>query len=330
MNSRERVLATIQHRPADRMPVYGWTKANLEQPICAAFGSVDAFEDHYEFDLVHLFGGPNPHAASSVRPVEGAAPSILPQDYLDVPLNDPNDQRTYQDLVEQIAHHQGERGRFVYVQTPGIFESLNDVFGLQNHLLYLALYPEALQLVYQRQAEWNRAFAMNCIDLGVDMIHVSDDWGWQKGLLFNPRTWWKLIYPNHEITCRAVLARGMPISLHSDGNINAVIDGVIKLGYQVVHPWQESAGMSLEDYKAHYSEQLVVMGGLDVQTAIGFGKTDHLKSEIERVIGMFPDGGLIFCTTHFVQDHCSIEELVMAFDLVHELVHKTSRVAVMK
>ena len=326
MNSRERVLATIQHRPADRMPVYGWTEANLEQPIREAFGSVEAFEDHYEFDLVHLFGGPTPHPAAAVRPVEGAAASILPADYLDIPLNDPNDHSRYRDLVRLVAHHQGERGRFVYVQTPGIFECLNDVFGLQNHLLYLAMYPEALQQVYRRQAEWNRAFAMNCIDLGVDMIHVSDDWGWQKGLLFNPRTWWKLIYPNHEITCQAVLARGVPLSMHSDGNINSVIDGVIKLGYQVVHPWQESAGMSLLDFKSSYSRQITAMGGLDVQTTIGFGKIDYLKSEIERVIGMFPDGGLIFCTSHFVQEHCSMEELATAFNLVHELVHQRSRV----
>jgi uroporphyrinogen decarboxylase len=327
MNSRERVLATIQHRRADRMPVYGWTKENLEQPIREAFGSIEAFEDHYEFDLVHLFGGPNPHPVNSRRPVEGAGPSILPQDYLDVPLNNPNDQSTYQDLVEQIAHHQGERGRFVYVQTPGIFESLNDVFGLQNHLLYMALYPDALQKVYRRQAEWSRTFAMNCIDLGVDMIHVSDDWGGQSGLLFRPRTWWKLIYPNHEVTCKAVLARGVPLSMHSDGNINSVIDGIIKLGYQVVHPWQESAGMSLADFKEHNSEHFIVMGGLDVQTTIGFGKIDFLKSEIERVIGMFQDGGLIFCTSHFIQDHCSLQELVTAFDLVYELVHNTSRVS---
>jgi uroporphyrinogen decarboxylase len=326
MNSRERVLATIQHRPADRMPIYGWTQANLEQPICAAFGSMDAFEDRYEFDLVHLFGGPNPHPEEVTRPTEGAGPSILPQEYLDVPLNDPNDQRTYQDLVQQIAHHQRERGRFVYVQTPGIFECLNGVFGIENHLLYLALYPAALQEVYRRQAEWNRAFAMNCIDLGVDMVHVSDDWGGQHGLLFSPRTWWKLIYPNHEITCQAVLARGVPLSMHSDGNVNAVIDGIIKLGYQVVHPWQESAGMSLEHFKKNYRDKFTVMGGLDVQTTIGFGKIDFLKAEIERVIGMFADGGLIFCTTHFVQDHCSVEELVTAYDLVYELVHKNGRI----
>jgi uroporphyrinogen decarboxylase len=322
MNSFERVTATIQHRPADRMPVYGWTSANLEQPICKAFGSIDNFEDHYEFDMVHLFGGPYPHPRNAIREVYGQATSILPEDYLNMSLNDPNDQSTYQSLIDQIAHQKVKRGRFVYIQTPGIFECLNDVFGIENHLLYLALYPEVLQQVYRRQAKWNHTFAMNCIDLGVDMVHVSDDWGGQRGLLFSPRTWWKLIYPNHEITCQAVLARGIPVSLHTDGNINPVIDGIIKLGYKVVHPWQESAGMSLANFKANYRDIFTVMGGLDVQTTIGFGKIDFLKSEIERIIEMFKDGGLIFCTSHFVQDHCTIEELVTAYDLVYELVRK--------
>jgi uroporphyrinogen decarboxylase len=73
------------------------------------------------------------------------------------------------------------------------------------------------------------------------------------------------------------------------------------------------------------------MGVLDVQTTIGFGKYDKLKREIERVIRMFSDGGLIFCTSHFVQDHCTIEELTLAYDLVYELVREPGSVnSVMK
>ena len=102
------------------------------------------------------------------------------------------------------------------------------------------------------------------------------------------------------------------------------IDGVIDLGYDVVHPWQESAGMSLEDYKANYRGQFVVMGGLDVQSTIGFGKLDFLTSEIERVMRLFADGGLLYCTSHFVQDHCSMEELTVAFDTVYELSRTVS------
>ena len=58
MLSRERVIAVIQHRKPDRTPIYGWVRANLEKPIVSRFGSVEAFEDKYEFDYAHLFGGP--------------------------------------------------------------------------------------------------------------------------------------------------------------------------------------------------------------------------------------------------------------------------------
>ncbi len=77
--------------------------------------------------------------------------------------------------------------------------------------------------------------------------------------------------------------------------------------------------MSLAEHKARYADRLVVMGGLDVQSTIGFGRLDHLRSEIERVMRLYADGGLLFCTTHFVQDHCSVEELTCAFDTAYEL-----------
>ena len=80
--------------------------------------------------------------------------------------------------------------------------------------------------------------------------------------------------------------------------------------------------MSMLDFKEKWRGKFTVMGGLDVQTTIGFGNYDLLKSEIERVMRMFADGGLLFCTTHFVQDHCSLDELKFAFDLAYRLARE--------
>ncbi|MBT3381057.1 MAG: hypothetical protein HN742_10570 [Lentisphaerae bacterium] len=326
MTSRERVIRTIEHGKPDRVPIYGWVKANLADPITERFGSVAAFEDKYEFDFTHIFGGPAPYQPEALTALQQHVGGLVePRHLLDFPLSDPNESTTYADIIAQLQHHKTERGRFAYVQTPGIFECLNRPFGIENHLMYLALYPEDLAQVYRRQAEWNRQFALNCLDLGVDMVHVSDDWGAQNGLMFSPDIWWSLIYPNHKITCDAVRKAGGYLSVHSDGNVNAVIDGIIKLGYNVVHPWQESAGMSLEAYKQKYAGDFVVMGGLDVQTTIGFGNLDHLRSEIERVMRLFADGGLLFCTTHYVQDHCSMDELEVAFDTAYELARRVGQ-----
>ena len=163
---------------------------------------------------------------------------------------------------------------------------------------------------------------MNCLDLGVDMIHVSDDWGAQNGLMFNPKTWRTLIAPYHAVTCNAVRQRGGYMSLHSDGNVTQVLDGIADLGYHVLHPYQESAGMDFQRYLTHYKDRFVIMGGLDVQTTIGFGNYDRLKADIERVVGLFKAGGMLLCTSHFVQEHCSIEELRFAYDLIYDRIRK--------
>jgi uroporphyrinogen decarboxylase len=326
MTSRDRVIAVIEHRRPDRMPIYGWLKANLGETISREFGSVEAFEDRYEFDFAHLFGGATPYPKAPLEALREACGGMIePADLLELELSDPDTEADYDGLRQALDHHKTQRSRFVYVQTPGIFECLNGPFGIENHLMYLALYPSELHRVYRRQAEWNRRFAMNCLDLGVDMIHVSDDWGGQHALMFAPETWRRLILPHHKITADAVKDRGAFLSLHSDGNVSAVMDGILSLGYDVLHPWQESAGMSLERFRQDYRDRLTVMGGLDVQTAIGFGDLDRVRREIERVMRMFSEGGLLFCTSHYVQAHCSMEELKFAFDAAYELSRSVCR-----
>lgn len=321
MNHQERVKAVIEGSQPDRIPIYGWVNANLKDQISAVFGSVEAFEDKYEFDFAHLFAGIPAYRREDLNTLRNAnGGSIEPEQLLSLSMTDPNDEASYAPLRKDIEHHKHQRGRFVYVQTHGIFECLNGPFGIENHLAYLALFESELHEVYRRQADWNRQFAMNCLDLGIDMIHVSDDWGAQTGLMFSPSMWRNLIYPYHKITCDAVHKRGGYLSLHSDGNVTQVLDGIVELGYNVLHPYQVSAGMEYNLYFEKYSNHFTVMGGLDVQTTIGFGKYDLLQKEITDVLDRFAKRGLLFCTSHFVQDHCSIEELTFAFDTIYRKV----------
>jgi uroporphyrinogen decarboxylase len=319
MVSRDRVIAAIDGGKPDRMPVYGWVRENMKDVISKKYGSVEAFEDHYEFDFAHIFGGPSPYPGEEIMSIRALEGEVLPERLLDLKMNDVDDISTYKGIIDGIDHYKNKRGRFVYVQTPGIFECLNGPFGIENHLAYMLLYEEEIKKVYEAQAQWNRKFASNCIDLGIDMVHVSDDWGAQKSLLFSPLKWRELIYPNHKIVCDFVKKRNVYLSLHSDGNINEVLDGIIELGYDVLHPYQESAGMDYGAYVGKYKDRFTIMGGLDVQTTIGFSRFDFLEKEIRRIIGSFPNKRLLFCTTHFVQDHCSLEELEFAYNIVREL-----------
>ena len=320
MLPRERVIEVIEKREPDRMPIYGWLFADLSQPISERFGSIAAFEDHYEFDFAHLFGGPPAYDYDALEQVrKDGNGEILPETLLQISMPDPSISSAYDNIREGVRHHKEQRGRFVYVQTPGIFETLNGPFGIENHLAYMLMYKDEIMEVYRRQAEWNKVFAGMCIEAGVDMVHVSDDWGAQVGPMFSPKLWWEMMFPTHKVTCDYVKSQGVYLSLHSDGNVLPLVDGIVELGYDVLHPWQESAGMDLKIHQEKYKDKITVMGGLDVQNSLGFGDLEQLEKDIRRVIGLFPDKRLLYCTTHSVQVHCSMDELVFAYDLIAEL-----------
>lgn len=323
MNSRELVSKTIKGENTTGVtPIYGWVSENLAVEVSNRYGSVKNFEDYYEFYMAHIFGCKFPYDRNEIGRMIDNGIEVTPEVLLELPLEDVNDMGMYQEIKSQLEFYQINRERFCYMQTPGIFECINGAFGIENNLLYMALYPDEIREIFKRQAFWNKQFAMNVMDLGMDMIHISDDWGSQNNLMFSQNMWWDLIYPNHKIVADAVKKRGGFLSLHSDGNISSIIDGVVNLGYDVVHPWQENAGMSYEEYIKRYSNNFAILGGVCVQSVLGFGDKNKLKSEIERVFSLLKGKRWLCCTTHFVQNHCTMDELEFAFDLIKKLANK--------
>jgi len=323
MESHELVRKTLLgQNDTGITPLYGWLFANMEKQISEQFGSVRGFEDAYEFDMAHIFGGPWPFDGDALARIKAEEGEITPEALLSVPWTDPNREADYANIQKEIAHQRGDRGRFCYMQNQGIFEILNEAFGIEDHLCWLAMYPDEMAEVYKRQAEWNLQFIRNTADLGIDMVHISDDWGAQNSLMFSPDTWREMIFPHHKAMVAEAHKCGKLAGLHSDGNISSVLDGLVEIGYNMMHPFQETAGMSYDVYLEKYADSFGILGGLCIQSTLGFGDFDRLEREIRRVFGLLKGQRWVFCTTHFVQDHCSLEELVFAYDLALKLSGK--------
>jgi len=240
---------------------------------------------------------------------------------LEAELNDPDDPTIYEPIRREIEHHKERRGRAVFVQTFGVFEAANDFIGLEQNLVAMAEQPQLCRQLYERIARWSARYAENCLELGVDVIHISDDWGMNNAMLFSPKTWWQLVYPAEKIICDAVLKRNGWLSLHSDGYIEPVLDGVVELGIRVFHPCQESAGMKPVAVKQKYFGKLALYGGLDVRTVIGRGlPREKLAEEVRRVVNSLKQGGgFIFCTSHMVQPGTPIDEVIFAYEVAKDV-----------
>lgn len=328
MTPHERVWTALQFREPDRVPIYLWVfgQPGVIDDIQAKYGSFEAFCDALELDMTQAFPakgflkrGAPPDSPNSVY--EAAYGWVYTLDTaLEAEFNDPDDAEIYTTIRAEIEHHKGRRGRAVFVQTPGVFEAANGVIGQEQNLMELALRPDLCRQLYERIAQWSARYAENCLELGADVIHISDDWGMNHALMFRPQTWWDVIYPAEKVICDAVRRRGGLLSLHSDGYITPVLDGVVELGFRVVHPVQESAGMHPAQVKRDYYGKLGIYGGLDVRTVLGRGlPRAQLADEVRRVMQTLkPGGGYIFCTSHMVQPGTPLDEVEFAYQVARE------------
>ena len=106
MNSAERVRNTILGKPTDRQPIYGWVSANLSEQLTEAYGSVEAFEDKYEFDMAHIFGGPSPFRKELIERLREENEELTPDILLDKDIfTSPEDLEKYDDLKRSLEYH---------------------------------------------------------------------------------------------------------------------------------------------------------------------------------------------------------------------------------
>ena len=75
-------------------------------------------------------------------------------------------------------------------------------------------------------------------------------------------------------------------------------------------------------YLEKYADKFAILGGICVQSAIGLLPQKELGDEIRRVFGNLRGKRWICCTSHFVQDHCTIEDLTFAYDLIYKLARE--------
>lgn len=306
---RERVLAALSFEEPDRPPLAAWLyRDDYNERVSARWGSPWGFLAAFEVDLWTVFL-PMPRLAS------GAA--RLTEEELCLgrfEVAPPDEEELGRTLAEAVALWKSGRGLCLFCQVWGVFEAACNLLGMESCLAALALYPEACARLFRALAEHSARQVEIAAGAGVDVIHLSDDWGGNGRMLFSPRLWQELIRPADGIICGRAREAGLPVTLHSDGYVAGILDEIPAMGVCALHPVQESAGMDLLLVKERYRGKLGIYGGLDVRSELPRMSPGELKALVSRrVRELGPGGGFIFSTSHAVQPDTPLESLEAAY-----------------
>ncbi len=323
MNGKERILATINRQPVDQTPLDCMLyQKQFVELLAEAYGPREQFLDEFNIDV---FAGFVPYPNQFGRKLDI-------DELADADLGDPTDRRwvAHEDwnpdfagvnVVEAVDWYGDKRA--IRAHLWGIVEGTSTFLGIENCWRYLAEQPALMTAFFDRYADWLCGLVDSCVDSGVDLVTLSDDWGSNGTMLFSPRMWRRMIRPYTERVVQHAESRNCPVMLHSDGYIMQIMPDVVEMGFAMLHPVQESSGMDPQTIKDEYGDKFVIYGALDVVDGLYKYEGEELDEYITQRFQVYaPGGGFVFCTGHFVQPDVPPERLVRAYTLANQLAQQ--------
>ena len=178
--------------------------------------------------------------------------------------------------------------------------------------------PEWVEELLDRIAATQIALSKRFVAAGVDGGYFGDDYGAQRSMLFSPRLWRRLIKPRLAAMFAVFLDAGLPVILHSDGDIRAILPDLVEIGLTTLNPVQPEVLEHAWLYR-EYGSKLSFYGGISTQDVLPTGNAEAIRAAtIACARQLAPEGtGLLLGPSHRMQSDIpprSVDAMLEAFD----------------
>jgi uroporphyrinogen decarboxylase len=191
----------------------------------------------------------------------------------------------------------------------GLFERTWTLRGFNEALMDAVAEQDFYEELVRQIAEHQLGIIERLLELPVDGIMFSDDWGYQQGVLLGPERWRRVLKPWLAAMYDRVHRAGRYALSHCCGSIVDIIPDVMEIGLDVLESVQpEAAGMNPYELKRRFGDRLTFWGALGSQSTIAFGTPAEIRAEVTRLCReMGRGGGYILAPAKALQPETSTE-----------------------
>ncbi len=352
MNSRERVMAAIEHRRPDRPPLNYFGTPETTDKLLAHL----KLETHE--DLLRAFGadmryvaprytGPTAFSGSSgystggtdMWGVEWQPVSNDTCTYFEVVRHPLAQARTVQDVAQfdwpnpdwmsvdgiraDIQDLNRDEPRAIVLPMGSFFEIAWYLRGLEQFLMDLIENPPLATAILEKVTGFLQTMnqrSLEAADGRIDIVWSASDVGMQTGMLISPDIWREYVRPWHREFVTPYKKMGLKSRYHTDGAVTPIIDDLIEMGVDLLDPIQPKAtGMEAENLAARFGGRIAFYGGVDTQELLPFGTPDAVEAEVLRLIRVLgSSGGYMAAASNAVQPDVPIDNILALYRTARE------------
>ncbi|MCX7002732.1 MAG: hypothetical protein NTV22_05585 [bacterium] len=197
-----------------------------------------------------------------------------------------------------LTRYKQATDRSIWSIVGGAFDNLLPLIGFDNVMFWSLEAPQALATLAERAARFNADLAELSAQAGADVILVADDIAYNSGTFISPRIMREVFFPQFTWLVAEIKRRtNLPVFMHTDGNLNAVLDDIVACGFDGLQSLQPSAGMDIRAIKQRYGARLCLMGNLDLDYLLPHGTPEEIEAHVRALArDVAPGGGWILST----------------------------------
>lgn len=177
------------------------------------------------------------------------------------------------------------------------FQDACAAFGMETALVKMISEPELFNAVIDRIIDFYLKAGDIFYQAGkgkLDAVLIGNDFGSQTGLMISPELLRRFVFPGTKKLISQAKSYGLKVIHHSCGSIVDVIDDLINIGTDVIHPIQALAsGMEPRNLKALFGGRVSFCGGVDAQNLLVRGTPSEVRAKVRELKSVFPTGCII-------------------------------------
>lgn len=348
MTAKERVLTTLAHTAADRVPVN--YKANpgidrrLKEHFRLAAGDHEGLRRALSVDfrgVNAVYRGPQLHPDIPERGVKADEWGIRRQwiahesggywDYCDWPLTNATLEEVERWRFPSPDHYDysgiqpscdarcescivsGSAGLGDIINSTGMLRTMEQV------LVDLMTDESAGLRLIDRKLEVQLEVQRRTLEAGrgkIDVLMIGEDLGTQRGATISLELFRKHIRPRMQKFVDLGRAFSIPVMIHSCGSSSWAFDDFIEMGIAVVDTLQpEAKDMAPAYLKSRYGGRLAFHGMISTAGPVAYGTVDDVVRNCRETLEtMMPGGGYCFAPTHSLQDNSPTENVLAMYE----------------
>jgi len=186
--------------------------------------------------------------------------------------------------------------------------------GIDKLIFDLYRQPDFARRLIEKIFRYQIGVVRRLIESGVDIVVEGDDLADIKSPMFSPKILREFFFPYLRKFIEECHTQKIPVMKHSDGNLNPILEELVSLGYDGLHPIEPSV-MDLGKVKQLYGGRIFLRGNVDCVYILPYGTEEDVRRDVRRCIdAAAKGGGFILSDSNSLHSNVKTENIKVMVD----------------